>query len=178
VIAMLEVKLADNQALYGFDAVALKHTEAEFLFALRQPAPNTVTYDALCRAIWGKYPPAGWLRQLASTAAALRVKLAPWGFAILCHSRIGYRLIHEPVHAGVRSWRRDEELLLRKLVAEGMRASDMVAYLPRHDAQAIRQKLVRLRRSEAKADPSCRPLGTGPDRIRSHEKDLLTEKAA
>jgi hypothetical protein len=163
-IALLEVKLADNQARYGFDVVTLNHIEAEFLYGLHKLAPNTATYDALCHAIWGKrHRPAGWLRQLATTAAALRVKIAPWGFAILCHSRIGYRLIHEPMHAGAKSWRGDEELLLCKLAADGMSAQDMVAHLPRHNAKAIRGKLWRMRKAAV---------------IRSQETHPMTEKAA
>lgn len=158
-IALLEVILADNQARYGFDVVTLSHIEAEFLYALSKPAPNTATYDALCHAIWGKHHrPAGWLRQLASTAAALRVKIAPWGFAILCHCRIGYRLIHEPLHAGGRSWREDEELLLREMAAEGVPAHDMAAHLPRHNVKAIRGKLCRMRKAAAALARETHPM--------------------
>lgn len=145
-MSLLNVNLTDNLAYYGFDVVTLAPMEAEFLFALNAKAPLTASYDDLSKAIWGKRLPDGTLRMLASTAARLRVKIAPWDYAILCHSRIGYRLIHDPAHAGIRSWRGDEELLLCKLAAEGMSAAEMVAHLPRHDVKAIRGKLCRLKR--------------------------------
>jgi hypothetical protein len=94
-IALLEVILADNQARYGFDVVTLAPMEAEFLFALNAKAPLTASYDDLSQAIWGKRPPEGTLRMLASTAARLRIRIAAWDFAILCQSRIGYRLIRD-----------------------------------------------------------------------------------
>lgn len=146
-MTLLDVSLPGNLVRYGFEETALEPTETEFLFTLNAVAPLTVPYHALSFAIWGKQVPSNALRMLASTAARLRVKLAPWGFAILCQSRIGYRLIHDPAHAGMRSWRGDEELLLCKLDAQGMRAAEMVAYLPRHDAKAIRGKLCRLKRA-------------------------------
>jgi hypothetical protein len=162
-IALLEVILADNQARYGFDVVTLAPMEAEFLFALNAKAPLTASYDDLSQAIWGKRPPEGTLRMLASTAARLRIRIAPWDFAILCQSRIGYRLIHAPAHAGIRSWREDEELLLREMAADGMPAHDMVAHLPRHDVKAIRGKLCRMRKAAA---------------IRSRETSSMTGRAA
>jgi hypothetical protein len=144
----LEVNLVANLVYWGNDVLTLGFIEAELLHVLNAGAPQTVAYETIRRAIWGRgLLPANWERDLASAAARLRVKIAPWDFAILCQSRIGYRLIHNPVMAGRRGWRGDEELLLCKLAAEGLKPTAIAARLPRHTAYSVKQKLVRLKRA-------------------------------
>lgn len=145
----LEVDLASNLARYGGDAVTLAPMEAEFLYAVNEAAPDTAAYETLRHAIWGRRAaPASWLRDLAAAAARVRARIAPWDFAILCQSRIGYRLVRNPVLAGGRLWRGDEELLLAALEAAGMTLHEMAAHLPRHSPRCIGQKLRRMKRAE------------------------------
>lgn len=146
-MTLLDVNLPGNLVYYGFDVAVLAPLETEMLFALNAGAPLTVSYGDLAQAVWGKRAPSCWLRELAGTAARLRVKLAPWDFAILCQSRIGYRLIHDPVHSGSRFWRGDEEALLCQLHAEGAARDEIARRIPRHCRRAIRNKLVRLKRA-------------------------------
>jgi hypothetical protein len=155
----LEVNLVANLVYWGNDVVTLGFIEAELLHTLNASAPDTADYDAIRRAIWGRgVLPANWERDLASAAARLRVKIAPWGFAILCQSRIGYRLVQNPVMAGRRGWRGDEELLLCKLVAEGLKPTAIAARLPRHSVNSVKQKLVRLKRASGVAGAVKRHL--------------------